>query len=240
MKVPAIAYGGPDVDPSEPSPESTKLAESYVLLEFIADLASTTSKPLLPTSPVARARARFFAETVISKFTPAFYAALTRGEDPAVLLPAFDSIVELLPKKGGFAVGDQWSIGDAAVVPFIARALVVLERDIDAYKEGQGRKVREILDTDAKYERFRRYYQDNSERPSFKKTWDEVRRWCDRSLPDILTKMIHNLSLECNCRSVWQAIWESSKGGECFVVRSGEEAATRVAIPPIDGHSTKC
>ncbi|KAG6880625.1 hypothetical protein C0995_005370, partial [Termitomyces sp. Mi166 len=53
-KVPAITYGGPIVPPDNPSPESTKLAESLVLLEFIADL----SKPgnLLPTDPVLRAK----------------------------------------------------------------------------------------------------------------------------------------------------------------------------------------
>ncbi|KAG6805318.1 hypothetical protein H0H93_005077, partial [Arthromyces matolae] len=39
-KVPAIAYGGPAVAPDDPSPESTKLAESLVLLEFIADLST--------------------------------------------------------------------------------------------------------------------------------------------------------------------------------------------------------
>ena len=33
-----MTYGGPRIDPTNPSPESFKLAESLVLLEFIADL----------------------------------------------------------------------------------------------------------------------------------------------------------------------------------------------------------
>jgi hypothetical protein len=37
-QVPTMTYGGPKVDPTNPSPESFKLAESLVLLEFIADL----------------------------------------------------------------------------------------------------------------------------------------------------------------------------------------------------------
>jgi hypothetical protein len=36
---PAITYDGPVVSPDQPSPESTKLAGSLVLIEFIADLS---------------------------------------------------------------------------------------------------------------------------------------------------------------------------------------------------------
>lgn len=81
---------------------------------------------------------------------------------------------------------ESWSIGNAAVVPFITRALVVLERDIGAYqweRGGQGRKFQEIHDTDANYKRFRRHYQDILEQSSFMKTWDEVWRWCHGGFP---------------------------------------------------------
>lgn len=37
VQVPAIAHGGPNVDPTNPSPESVKIAKSFILLEFIAD-----------------------------------------------------------------------------------------------------------------------------------------------------------------------------------------------------------
>ncbi len=51
---PAIAYGGPDVDPTTSSPESQKIAESGVLIEVFADLSK---EELLPKDPIARARA---------------------------------------------------------------------------------------------------------------------------------------------------------------------------------------
>ncbi|ELU43933.1 Glutaredoxin domain-containing protein [Rhizoctonia solani AG-1 IA] len=61
--IPAIAYGGPKVDPANPSPESIKLAESLVLLEFIADLYPNSG--LLSTNPVERAQARRISGWVI-------------------------------------------------------------------------------------------------------------------------------------------------------------------------------
>ncbi|KAH0834663.1 hypothetical protein J3R83DRAFT_10178 [Lanmaoa asiatica] len=58
-KIPAITYGGPNVPPEEPSPLSFKLTESYVILEFLADLFPNSG--LLPpaSNPTGRARVRF-------------------------------------------------------------------------------------------------------------------------------------------------------------------------------------
>ncbi|KAH7925069.1 hypothetical protein BV22DRAFT_465355 [Leucogyrophana mollusca] len=53
-KVPAITYGGPDVPPEDPSPLSEKLAESAVVLEFVADIYPESG--LLPKDPVLRAK----------------------------------------------------------------------------------------------------------------------------------------------------------------------------------------
>ncbi|KAJ2924900.1 hypothetical protein H1R20_g12213, partial [Candolleomyces eurysporus] len=169
-KVPALAYGGPDTEPDSPSPESVKLAESYVLIEFIADLVSST-KPLLPSSPVARARARFFVEAFTSKFTGVWFGIVQRGDDPAGILPAIETLQDLLPAEG-YAVG-EWSIADAAVTPFLGRANAVLKNDLGAYDQGKGSELWETLQNDAKYERFRRYFADVTERESFKETFFE-------------------------------------------------------------------
>ncbi|KAF8156590.1 hypothetical protein B0H34DRAFT_770010 [Crassisporium funariophilum] len=167
-KVPAIAYGGPDVSPDTPSPESLKIAESGVLIEFFADIAPTTS--LLPSDPVARAQARFFIETVTSKFAGAFHGALHRGEDPAEILPVIELIQRLLPGEGGYAVG-EWSIADAAVTPFLARAEVVFKNDLGKYEEGRGREVWGRVEREEKYKRFRKYFEDVKGRDSFKETF---------------------------------------------------------------------
>jgi len=165
-KVPAIAYGGPDVPPEDPSTESQKIAESYVLLEFFADISEV---PLLPKDPVLRAKARFFVETVTPKFTGAYQAALSRGEDPEGLLPVIEIIQNLLPAQG-YAVG-EWSIADAAVTPFFARAETTFKNDIGKFEEGKGSATWKKIETDDKYARFKKYYTDLKNRESFKETF---------------------------------------------------------------------
>lgn len=169
-KVPAISYGGPDVDPATPSPESQKIAESGVLIELIADLSK---EELLPKDPITRARARFFTETVTSAASGAWYGAVARGEDPAPFLKALDTLQSLLPAEG-FAVG-QWSIADAAVTPFFARAEVTFKNDIGKYEVGKGKALWAIVESDPKYARFRKYLEDVKGRDSFKTTFHPVR-----------------------------------------------------------------
>lgn len=170
MQVPAIAYGGPDVDPATPAQESQKIAESGVLMELIADLSN---EELLPKDPIARAHARFFIETVTPLIQGAWFGAIARGEDPSAILKAVETIQELLPADG-YAVG-QWSIADGAVTPFFARAEVTLKNDIGKYEEGKGKAVWETLESDPKYARFRKYFNDVKSRDSFKETFYPVR-----------------------------------------------------------------
>jgi len=165
-KVPAISYGGPDVSPDTPSPESQKIAESGVLLELFADLSEV---PLLPKDPVLRAKARFFIETVTPKFSGAYYGALVRGEDPAAILPVIELIQNLLPAEG-YAVG-EWSIADAAVTPFFARAEATIGNDIGKFEEGKGKETWAKIENDEKYARFKRYFSDIKSRDSFKETF---------------------------------------------------------------------
>ncbi|KAF9472328.1 hypothetical protein BDN70DRAFT_868509 [Pholiota conissans] len=169
-KVPAIAYGGPDVEADHPSPESQKIAESGVIIELVADLAKNAE--LLPSDPILRAKARFFVETVTPAFAGASRGFLTRGEDPEAIFRAVDVIQGLLPAEG-YAVG-QWSIADAAVLPFFARAEVSFKNDIGAYEEGNGKATWEKLETDPKYARFRKYFNDLKSRDSFKETFYPV------------------------------------------------------------------
>lgn len=168
FQVPAISFGGPKVSPDQPSPESQKIAESYVLLEFIADLTNS----LLPKDPIQRAKARFFIETATSKFVPSFNGAVIRGESVENVLKGAEAVQALLPAEG-FAVG-EWSIADAAITSFLTRAELALKNDLGAYDEGTGRKAYETIQNDPKFARFRKYLEDVKTRDSFKKTFDEV------------------------------------------------------------------
>ncbi|RPD55575.1 glutathione S-transferase [Lentinus tigrinus ALCF2SS1-7] len=168
-KVPAIAYGGPDVPPDQPSPESVKIAESLVLVEFIADLFPSSG--ILPKDPVKRAQARFFIEGVSSKFIPAWFGFQMRNAPAEDVYKALEYLQSLLPESG-FAVG-EFSAADIAIAPFLARARVSLLNEIGAFPEGEGKKVYAEI-TGSKFARFAKYQEDLFNRESFKATFDEA------------------------------------------------------------------
>ncbi|PIL26864.1 transporter [Ganoderma sinense ZZ0214-1] len=171
-KVPAIAYGGPETPSDDPSPQSTKLAESLILVEFIADLFPSAG--LLPSDPVQRARARFFTDAVGTKLTPAWHAYLQGKGSVDALYDAIAFLQALLPPGDGFAVG-AYSVADIAITPFLARARVALLHDVGAYPEGEGKKVLETLTGgEGKFARFGKYFNDLLARESFKATFDEA------------------------------------------------------------------
>lgn len=169
FQVPAIAYGGPEVPPDQPSPESVKLAESLVLVEFVADLFPNSG--ILSADPVQRAQTRFFIEGVSSKLIPAWYAYFLRGASVDDLYTAAEYVQSLLPAEG-FAVG-KFSAADIAIAPFLARARVSLVNEIGKYPEGDGKKVWEALTT-GKFARLGKYAEDLFARESFSSTFDEV------------------------------------------------------------------
>ncbi|KAI0366061.1 hypothetical protein BV20DRAFT_972253 [Pilatotrama ljubarskyi] len=170
-KVPAIAYGGPDVPPDQPSPESVKLAESLILVEFVADLFPQSG--LLPTDPVLRAKARFFIDGVSTKLVPAWHAFSQGKTSVEDYYKAVEYIQDLLPAQG-FAVG-QYSIADVAITPFLARAKITLLNDLGGYPEGEGPKIlNELRSGTGRFARFGKYFTDLLERESFKATFDEA------------------------------------------------------------------
>ncbi|TFY68666.1 hypothetical protein EVG20_g3469 [Dentipellis fragilis] len=181
-KVPAIAYGGPKVSPENPSPESVKLAESLVLLEFAVDLYPNSG--LSPKEPVDRARARLFIDRTSTVFT-SLYAFMLRGGAVEALVDSLRNLQTLLPPGGGWALGSDFTFADAAVAPFIGRIEVYLRNDLGKYPVGQGPKLYRQLFEDAEFARLQQYWKDISARPSFKATYDEVsvpRSSCDPPL----------------------------------------------------------
>ncbi|KAF8886807.1 hypothetical protein BD779DRAFT_1529794 [Infundibulicybe gibba] len=170
-KVPALAAGGPTVQPDKPSPQSHKIAESLVLLEFVADLY----KSLLPSNVIERAKARFFIDTVSTKFIPALFGFTWKGESAEALLKGIEAFQGLLPthEEGKFLAGHSFTIADAALAPFLARMDVTLKNDCGVFEEGAGKKVYDILVSDPAYARYRQYLSDIKARDSFKKTFDE-------------------------------------------------------------------
>ncbi|KAN0130518.1 hypothetical protein V8E53_011604 [Lactarius tabidus] len=170
-KVPAVVYGSPKSDPENPTPESAKIAESLVLLEFVADLYPDSG--LLPKDPVERARVRFFIDAFSTKVLPHGFAFVLRGEAPDAFLNGVAEIQDLLPPGDAqFAVGDHFTIADAAIAPFLCRWELHLKNDLGKFAEGTGPRVYGELFRSERFARLQKYYANISGRDSFKNSFD--------------------------------------------------------------------
>ncbi|KAH8983736.1 hypothetical protein EDB92DRAFT_2071361, partial [Lactarius akahatsu] len=115
-KVPAVVYGSPKSDSENPSPESARIIQSLVLLEFVADLYPDSG--LLPNDPIERAHVRVFIDAVFIDAVST--KVFPRGESPDAFIAAVAEL-QLLPPAAQFAIGDHFTIADAALAPFLGR-----------------------------------------------------------------------------------------------------------------------
>lgn len=165
-----MTYGGPKVPADQPSPESIKLNESLVLVEFVADLFPESS--ILPKDPVKRAKARLFIDAIKNKLG-ATHGVLTSGENPEVLVEVLEHLQSLLPPEG-FAIG-EFSAADIALAPALGRLKIRLANDLGGWPAGSGTGPRILqLLQQPKLARFQKYWADLEARPSYKATFDEV------------------------------------------------------------------
>ncbi|KAJ7154514.1 glutathione S-transferase C-terminal-like protein [Mycena filopes] len=170
-KVPAIAYGGPQVPADQPSADSTKLAESLILVEFIGDLFPDS--PILPKDPVQRARARFFIDVVSTNLLPAQMGVLSGKLPFTALWTVLEEVQALLPADKTYAVGNEYTVADIAITPFLGRLQLSLKHDTGAFKEGEGTKAFEYLTSSGRFGRLVQYIEAITTRESFKATFDE-------------------------------------------------------------------
>ncbi|TRM59549.1 hypothetical protein BD626DRAFT_559498 [Schizophyllum amplum] len=169
-QVPAITYGGPDVPPDHPPPTPPNSPNPSS-----SPSSSMTSPrhPLLPTDPVLRAKARYFAEAFSSRVSAHWYASCLNGEPFDKLFDGLESLQSLLPAEGKYAVGDEYTIADIAVTPFLARLEVALREDVGMFPIGEGPVGYKTLMTGPRFSRLRDYFANLKARESFKKTFDE-------------------------------------------------------------------
>ena len=149
-----------------------KIAESLVLVEFIADLFPSAG--IFPADPVKRAQARFFIEGVSSKFVPAWFGVQFRNASVEDLYAALEYLQSLLPAESGFVVG-EFSLADIAIATFLARMRITFLNDLGAYPEGEGPKIYAEITGSGRFARLAKYQEDLFARESFKATFDEVR-----------------------------------------------------------------
>ena len=172
-------YGSPRSDPENPSPESAKITESLVMLEFAADLYPDSG--LLPKDPIDRARVRFFIDAFSTKvFLPAskFFVSGGDEETQRTFFAAIAELQELLPHNPQFAVGDHFTIADAALAPFLGFWELCFRHDVGKFPVGTGPRVHQELFQTERFARLQKYYANISSRESFKNTFDAVRLAC--------------------------------------------------------------
>ncbi|GAA5986789.1 hypothetical protein JCM10908_000899 [Rhodotorula pacifica] len=160
-KVPVIRVG------EEGAPGTLNIPESAVNLELVAELYP--EKKLSPEDPVKRAYARYFAQRYTDVITSPFMTALFQGK-PELAEPVFTGIEEiqglLQQYDGPFLLGNDISIGDLAVAPFVGRLFAAPKYDLLPQEFADKLK-------DDKYKVFRAYGDALTSRPSWKETFDE-------------------------------------------------------------------
>jgi len=173
-KVPAVAYGGPEVSPDQPSPESAKITESLILVQFFADLAPESD--LLPQDALGKAKVRFFLDAVSNKIQPNLTKwALGSGSYNA-FFEALDAIQDQLPPagKGKYIFGDKFTIADIAIAPFLGRSILIqLRNGLGKFDKEEATRGWERFQS-PEYERLRQYIDDITTRPSWQTTFDEA------------------------------------------------------------------
>lgn len=107
---------------------------------------------------------------------------MRRGESPDALVSGLESVQDLLPEGKKFAVGDDFTIADAAIAPFLARIATTLGNDIGAFTEGEGKKVYETIWKSPKFAKLQKYYENLTARSSVRETYDEASRALSLSL----------------------------------------------------------
>ncbi|ORZ19883.1 thioredoxin-like protein [Absidia repens] len=152
-KVPAL-----DVD-------GTILAESLVIIELINDLYP--EKKLLPSDPIQKAQIRFFIEYFNKLWTNLFKhitGQLSLEDYIKEAEPVWIRVNELLLEQsqtGPYFLGDQFSLADVALAPFIARIRAVTSRSEAGF---EFKAVKENP-------RLAQFLQGVLDRPSFKESY---------------------------------------------------------------------
>ncbi|KAL9548454.1 hypothetical protein MBANPS3_005667 [Mucor bainieri] len=135
-----------DVNPELKVPalnvEGQNLAESLVIIEYLADRFPEAK--LLPKEPLKRANIRFAIEYFSSKVSTEFYKyVFNQSAENArenfetnvnAALIRFNELLLQQSKTGPYFLGEEYSLADVAIAPFVLRIHALLEHILDGYK----------------------------------------------------------------------------------------------------------
>ncbi|BGP54730.1 hypothetical protein JCM8202_003237 [Rhodotorula sphaerocarpa] len=162
-KVPVIRVG------EEGAPDTLNIPESAVCLELVAELFPDSK--LSPEDPAKRGYARYFAQRYNEVVGGPFMTLLFQGEGKTdadeKVWKGLEEIQGMLSRfDGPFLLGNELSIGDLAVAPFVGR--IFASPKYGLLSEEFGARL-----NDDKYKVFRDYKDALVSRPSWKDTFDE-------------------------------------------------------------------
>ncbi|TBU26833.1 hypothetical protein BD311DRAFT_789550 [Dichomitus squalens] len=161
-KVPLMVYGGIESFPDgKLLPGSAVITESLVILEFLADLYPDAR--LLPEDPVKRSQARIFMNTLNLRMADDVAKWLTNNDEGEAYLDLLEALQATMPEVG-YVVG-EWSIADAALLPFLLVGYYVRLHNVEHVKAEWA---------SPRFARLRQHYDQSIARPSTSVTWDEV------------------------------------------------------------------
>lgn len=117
--MPAIEYKG------------RALYESLVLNEFLEEAFPSYAPNLLPEDPVDRGYARIWIDYIAKTFLP-WFMRLLQAQEPEKQKEALDELNKVLRTlgqqiKGPYFLGDQFSLVDITIAPWILRDYIIAE-----------------------------------------------------------------------------------------------------------------
>jgi len=117
--VPAIEYQG------------KALYESLILCEFLEDAYPERAPRLLPAEPFERAYTRIWLDFITKNVVPAFFRAV-QLQEPEKQREARDELIAAQgtlakQRKGPFFLGEQFSLVDVALAPWVVRDYIIAE-----------------------------------------------------------------------------------------------------------------
>lgn len=136
--VPAVEYKG------------RALYESLVICEFLEEAYPEHKPSLLPSDPVERAYARIWIDFIAKSVIPAFMR-LMMTQEPDKQQEALGEFVKALATlaekiQGPFFLGEQFSLVDVAVAPWVMRDYVIAENR-GFHREAVGPKWKQYAET---------------------------------------------------------------------------------------------
>ncbi|KAG6879137.1 hypothetical protein C0992_004954 [Termitomyces sp. T32_za158] len=198
--VPAVEYKG------------KAIYESLVICEFLEDLYPT-QRPLLPTEPLKRAIARIWIDFITKSIIPA-YQRLLQAQDAGKQAELREEYKEALRKyakevKGPYFLGEDFSLVDVAIAPWIKRDYVL--------EENRGFKKEDVSEAWVRYasaiEKRRSIVQTQSEREHLDEIYgrylrDEAQSEAAKAIRAgrSLFQASANISIDAPLLDVWEVL----------------------------------